>query len=73
VTITKRICNRCSEAEMVRIKDGIATAVAWKCPRCFKGYCKHKRTWGKGKVCEACYIIELDEQAIKRSAKKSAA
>jgi hypothetical protein len=72
VTISKRLCNVCrANAE----KKGEAyTAIAWRCPVCARGSCRHVPSYPvKGqRVCAECMVDYLDKNAIEKSGKSAA-
>jgi hypothetical protein len=65
---SKRICNVCRKNPTV--KDGVCTAISWRCSRCFKGACRHVPSYPikKEAVCGECFAIHLDQQAIQKGA-----
>ena len=67
MTISKRLCNVCrANAEK---KGETYTAIAWRCPVCLRGSCRHVPSYPvKGKhVCAECMVDYLDKSAIKKS------
>jgi hypothetical protein len=71
---SKRICNACRANATIK-EDGVTyTAIAWHCPVCTKGHCKHVASYAEGKqrVCSDCKIAAMDSRAIQRGSNEAA-
>jgi hypothetical protein len=71
MTISKRLCNVCRSSATK--KGETYTAIAWRCPVCLRGSCRHVPSYPikNQRVCSDCLVAHLDEEAIKKSEKSS--
>lgn len=68
ILMAKRICSKC-RSEATLNEKGEYSAITFRCPVCFRGQCRHYRTYKAADqyVCGECMVVHLDQRAIKRA------